>query len=207
MKPSRAGAAFVASFEACYLFAYKDSAGVLTDGIGNTAAAGIRTPRPGTRITLAQALSEFERNLGRYGDRVGRAVHVPLSQPQFDSLTSFDFNTGAIVSGTVDNHLNAGDVDGALAILGRYVNAGGKRLRGLEARRLAEAALFRSGIYPNRPVLVVDAPGAKGRAVPYSQLTGPAPVLELAPPPPMPERAPPQNFLLDILKWLWSFLE
>lgn len=204
MRASRRGAAFVASFEACYLFTYRDSAGILTDGIGNTAAAGIRAPRPGGRVTLAQALAEFERSLERYGDRVQRAVHIPLLQHQLDALTSFDFNTGAVASGTVDDRLNVGDVDGALAVLGRYVNAGGKRLRGLEDRRRAEAALFRSGIYPNRPVLVVDAPGTRGRAVPYSQLAGPAPALELGPPPPMPERAPSQNFLLDILKWLWS---
>lgn len=212
MKISRPGAAFIASHEAVYLFSYRDSAGVLTDGVGNTAAAGTAAPRPGGKITLAAALATFERNLGKYGVRVERAVRAQLAQHAFDALVSFDFNTGSIASGTVDDRLNAGDVAGALAVVGRYTRAGGKVLRGLETRRREEIELYRTGRYPARGILVKDAPSSAGRVVPASSLPwGASPVkLEMDLPvsaPPVPTPAPERgtgNALIDIAKYIWS---
>lgn len=213
MRISRNGAAFIASHEAIYLFSYRDSAGVLTDGIGNTAAAGTKPPRPGGKITLADALVTFERNLDKYGKRVARAIrNYPLKQHEFDALGSFDFNTGAIDGGTVDDRLNRGDVDGALTVMARYVNAGGKRLRGLETRRREEIGLFRTGRYPNRGILVKDSASSAGRVVAASSLPwGAAPAalpLELPPMvPPAPTPAPIRgtgNVLIDLMRYLWS---
>lgn len=214
MKVSRPGAGAIAGHEAVYLFSYRDAAGVLTDGVGNTAAAGTKPPRPGGKITLADALATFERNLERFGARVSRAVRVPLAQHQFDAATSFDFNTGAIDRGTVDDRLNAGDVEGALRVWGQYVRAGGKVLRGLETRRREEIALFRTGSYPTRGVLVKDAPGSAGRVVAAASLPWgqPAAALPLDPSasdplPPMPSPAPTRgsgNALIDIGRYLWS---
>lgn len=213
MKISRNGAAFIASFEAIYLFSYRDSAGVLTDGVGNTAAAGTRPPRAGGKITLAGALATFEQNLDKYAAGVSRAVRVPLAQPAFDALGSFHFNTGAISSGTVDDKLNAGQVDAALAVMGRYVNAGGKRLRGLVTRRREEIALFRTGRYPSRGILVKDAPNSAGRVVaaaslPWGVAAGALPLDLPSAPPPIPTPAPVRgsgNVLIDLAKYLWSF--
>lgn len=212
MKISRNGAGFIASHEACYLFSYVDAADVLTDGIGNTKAAGAKPPRPGGKITLADALSTFERNLERFGARVGRAVRVELHQHQFDALGSFDFNTGKIDGGTVDDRLNRGDVEGALRVMGQYVNAGGKRLRGLETRRREEIALFRSGHYPSRGILVKDSASSAGRIVPAVSLPwGVTPALlplDLPPiVPPLPTPSPVRgsgNALIDIARYLWS---
>lgn len=213
MRISRNGAAFIASHEAVYLFSYRDSAGVLTDGIGNTAAAGTKPPRPAGKITLGDALATFERNLDKFGARVVRAIrNYPLAQHEFDALGSFDFNTGAIASGTVDDRLNRGDVDGALAVMGKYVNAGGKRLRGLETRRREEIGLFRTGRYPNRGILVKDSASSAGRVVaasslPWGATSAPLP-LELPPMvPPVPTPAPVRgsgNALIDLAKYLWS---
>lgn len=211
---SRAGAAMIAGHEAVYLYSYRDPVGVLTDGIGNTAAAGTVAPRPGGKITLVQALATFERNLGKYGARVARAVRVPLKQHQFDSLGSFDFNTGKISGGTVDDKLNAGNVDAAMATMLQYTRAGGKVLRGLETRRREEVALFRTGHYPTRPILVKESPSSAGRLVspaslPWGVAAKPL-VLDLpatTPVPPMPTPAPERgsgNVLIDLVKYFWS---
>jgi lysozyme len=214
MKVSRPGAGAIAGHETIYLFSYRDAASVLTDGVGNTAAAGTKPPRPGGKITLADALATFEHNLDRFGVRVTRAIRVPLAQHQFDSAVSLDFNTGAIASGTVDDRLNAGDVEGALRVWGQYVRAGGKVLRGLETRRREEIELFRTGRYPARGVLVKDAPSSAGRVVPVSSLPWGQPVAPLTldpsaadPLPPMPTPAPVRgsgNALIDIGRYLWS---
>jgi hypothetical protein len=57
---------------------------------------------------LASDLAKFER-------RVAAAVKRALRQHEFDALVSFDFNTGAIASGTVDDKLARGDIEAALA--------------------------------------------------------------------------------------------
>lgn len=73
-----------------------------------------------------------------------RNVKVPLSQGQFDALTSFTFNlgAGALASSTLLKKLNAGDCAGAQKEFGRWVHAGGEVLQGLVRRRAAEAKLF-----------------------------------------------------------------
>jgi len=211
---SRTGAGLIASHEAIYLFTYIDAAGVPTDGVGNTKAAGTSTPRPGGKITLASALATFERNLEKFAARVERNVRVPLEQHQFDPLVSFDFNTGAIDKGSVDDKLNRGDVAGALTTWGQYVRAGGKVLRGLQTRRAEEIALYRTGRYPVRGVLVKDAPNSAGRVVPASSLPWGAPDVKReidpsinAPLPPLPTPAPVRgsgNVLIDLANYLWS---
>lgn len=210
------GRAFIASHEAIYLYTYKDPVGVMTDGVGNTAAAGQRAPRPGGRITLAQALKEFKINLRKYNARVQRAIkNYPLSKHEEDALTSFDLNTGAVVSGSVDDKINHGDIQAAMTTLRRYVHGGGKRLPGLVTRRNEEARMFLTGKYPSRLILIKDSPNSKGRAVnasslPWDAELQPVPIvgpldLEV---PPLPVRNPYRgsgNFLIDILQFIKGF--
>lgn len=40
-----------------------------------------------------------------------------MTQAQFDALVSFDFNTGSLSKSTIDDKLNAGNIDGAMATL------------------------------------------------------------------------------------------
>ncbi len=69
---------------------------------------------------------------------------MPLTQGQWDALSSFVYNLGpgALEKSTLLRLLNAGDYSGAAAQFDRWVYASGKKLSGLVKRRAAERALF-----------------------------------------------------------------
>ncbi|MDC0744055.1 lysozyme [Polyangium mundeleinium] len=77
------------------------------------------------------------------------APGVPLTQAQFDALVSFTFNVGAgwMKKSQLRRALlrrQYGDVPRAMSL---WVYAGGKKLRGLVRRRLAEGRPFKHGKY------------------------------------------------------------
>lgn len=208
-------AGVIASYEALYLYAYADPAHgwkVPTIGGGHTTAAGGMVVRQGQRITLEQACAMLVDDLERqYAPRVRKAIKRRLVQHVFDGFLSFDFNTGAIASGSVDEKWNSGDEAAAIGVLRQYVNAGGKRLPGLVTRRTSEAAIISAGKYPSALVLVRTSPSDGGRRVPAASL----PWGTISPPvtvdpviftaPPLPTPAPRDNFLIDIGKNLWNW--
>lgn len=142
MKTSDNGRAFIEAFEGKFLKTYDDGAGVLTIGYGHTTAAGPPKVVPGMTITEAQCDQILAADLGAVEKDVSRLIKVPLSQSEFDALVSFHFNTGALGTGTVDDKINAGNIDGAMATLLQYVNAGGRQMNGLVRRRKAERLMF-----------------------------------------------------------------
>lgn len=118
-----------------------------TIGWGATGAdgAGGRIGR-GTVWTGAQCDARLEADLARYAADVARALgQAPTSQAQFDALTSFHYNTGAIARASLTRKHVAGDHAGAAREFARWVRAAGRTLPGLVRRRAAEAALYRSG--------------------------------------------------------------
>ena len=129
-------------FEGLRLDAYLDAVGVPTIGYGST-----------NGVTLGQTLTEPEaealllEDIGRFTPGINRLVTVPLTQSQFDALTSFAFNLGlgALGKSTLLKKLNAGDYSAAQGEFDRWVYAGGKKLAGLVRRRRAEAVLFGGG--------------------------------------------------------------
>lgn len=72
MKTSAAGRAAIASREGCILTAYRDSAGVLTIGVGHTTAAGEPKVTAPMKITAAQADEILSRDLAGVETRRGR---------------------------------------------------------------------------------------------------------------------------------------
>lgn len=216
MRVSPQGAGVIASYEGCYLYAYADPAHgwkVPTIGMGHTTAAGGLVVKQGQRITLAQACAMLLDDLERqYAPRVRRAIKRRLTQAVFDGFLSFDFNTGAILSGSVDDKWNSGDEAAAIVVLRQYVNAGGKRLPGLVTRRTSEAAIILAGKYPSALVLVRTSPSDGGRRVQVNALpwgmsqtvTVDGSIFQSAPPP-LPTPAPRDNFLVDIGKNLWNW--
>lgn len=173
MKLSKQGAGAIASFEACILEGYPDPGtnGVpWTIGVGHTDAAGPPKVRRGEIISMAQAFDIFRNDMVRFEKGVLAAVKAPLTQAQYDALVSFHFNTGAIKTGSVDDKLNKGDTAGALATLGAYVNAGGKRLNGLVTRRAAETQIFRTGRYPAARILIKDRYKSQGRYITVNEM-------------------------------------
>jgi lysozyme len=150
MKPSQACINIVKHFEGLHrvtkdgmIEAYLCPANVWTIGYGRTKGV-----QKGMQITREQAEQDLLDELVEYGNHVNRMVRVPLTQAQFDALTSFVFNLGPgnFQRSTLLRKLNAGDYDGAALEFGKWnkarVNGQLQPLAGLTRRRTAEASLF-----------------------------------------------------------------
>lgn len=171
MKTSLKGILAILEEEALVLSTYKDSKGVLTIGVGHTAAAGGVAPKPGNRMTIEQAMSLFASDLAKFERRVEKFVGRSLAVHQNDALVSFDFNTGAIDDGSVDERIKANDFNAAMDALQQYRKSGGVVLPGLVRRRTRERAMFERGEYPTvTHIKVYDRMPGKLRRVPVSSL-------------------------------------
>lgn len=139
-----AGLALVKQWDGLKTKAYRDVAGIWTVGYGHTSAAGAPAVTPNMAITEAEAEKILRADLAKFEDQVSRLVKVPLSDNQF-AVLDFDFNTGRLGKSTLLKRLNAGDYDAVPAGPMKWVNAGGKRVKGLVNRRSAEAGLWAKG--------------------------------------------------------------
>jgi lysozyme len=218
------GAALSASYEAIYLYSYPDPATggePITCGIGHTAAAGGMKPRMGQTFTMRQVMDIFRQDMGRVEKRVNKALKREQPQIDLNVWCSFDLNTGAISSGTVDDLINAGDREGAITKLGQYTRAAGKVNQGLVNRRRSEQAILRTQAYPSMRIQVRDRPGAAVRyisaeALPWDEQPAPEVALDLGalkplvPPPapvvPLPVRGR-ENFIVDLSRALWNWIK
>lgn len=123
--------------------AYRCPAGKWTCGFGGT--RGVRSGDTWTKEYSEMRLIE---DLEEHGKIVKKSVNVPLTQSQYDALTSFVFNLGggAFRSSTLLKKLNKGMYDDCPEQIMRWNKAkvDGKLtpLRGLTRRRTAEAAIF-----------------------------------------------------------------
>jgi len=92
--------------------------------------------------TREQATQELLKEIRAHENSVNSKVKVPLTQNQFDALTSLSYNMGLGKASGLLNKLNAGDYEGAANAFLRYNQAGGVVRRGLVRRREAERNLF-----------------------------------------------------------------
>ncbi|WP_413616427.1 lysozyme [Halomonas cupida] len=146
MNISDRGIALIREFEGLELEAYPDpgtGGEPWTIGVGTTVIDG-EPVRPGMTITEMQAIEYLAADCERFSDAVERLVMVPLNQNEHDALTSFAYNVGirAFSESTLLKRLNADDRHGAANELLKWVHAGGKVMKGLERRRVAERELF-----------------------------------------------------------------
>lgn len=149
---SQAGIDLIHSFESCAQLradgtyqAYPDPGSVngepWTIGWGSTG----RDIGPTTVWTKQQCDERFARDIERYTADVREAIgDTPTTQPQFDAMVSFHYNTGAIKKATLTKLHNKGDHRGAADQFLRWVFNDGRRMRGLVRRREAERALYLS---------------------------------------------------------------
>lgn len=185
MKTSRAGIDLIKKWEGCRLKAYRDAVGVLTIGYGHTSAAGKPTVETGMTITQQEADDMLVRDLVKYEAAVGKAFTRSPTQAQFDAAVSLCFNIGegAFSKSTVVRRFNAGDVAGAADAFLMWNKAGGKVLKGLEARRADERKMFLSAsVKPVEPA--------------------PAPIQPATPETPPPAAVPPATAGQSIAKWV-----
>jgi GH24 family phage-related lysozyme (muramidase) len=100
---------------------------------------------PQTVWTQAQCDDRLAQDLVRYAADVARVLgDASTTQPQFDALVSFHYNTGAIARATLTQKHLVGDFQGAAREFARWNRAGGRVLKGLVRRRAAEAELYLS---------------------------------------------------------------
>ena len=140
---SSKGVHLIKLFEGCELKPYICSGGVLTIGYGTT-----KNVHESMSITQEQADQLLKEDLQNYEAAVKRLVRVPITQSQYDSLTSFTYNLGpsALANSTLLKLLNGGDSDGNVSKqFLRWNKAGGKELKGLTYRRKSEAYLYLTG--------------------------------------------------------------
>ncbi len=110
-----------------------------TIGWGSTGAE----VAPGVIWTKDQCDTRLKRDLARYSREVATAIGAaPTTPGQFDALVSFHYNTGAIAKATLSKLHRAGLFARAQAEFGKWINAGGRVMRGLVKRRADEAELY-----------------------------------------------------------------
>lgn len=98
---------------------------------------------PDTVWTQAQCDARFDREITRYVQEVVAAIGDAATSPhQFDALTSFHYNTGAIADATLTKLHREGRFAEAAAQFGKWIYNDGKVLEGLKRRRAEEAALY-----------------------------------------------------------------
>ena len=140
---SENGIAFIENQEAFRAKSYIDTDGAPHIGFGHKIAAGDGLTAASV-ITLPQAEALLRHDLAAvYVPAVRSAVRVPVSQGQFDALTSLCYNIGPgnFAGSTVVKALNAGDTLGALQAFGNWTKAGGNPTA-IASRRQAEQQLF-----------------------------------------------------------------
>ena len=146
MKMSEEGLELIKEFEGCKLEAYKCPAGVWTIGVGSTLYEdGSKVQKGDYLESEDEAMDLLALTLGKYEQSVAKAVHVPLTQNEFDALVSFTYNVGGanLASSTLLKLLNSGESKSIVAQeFHKWNKAGGKELAGLTRRRQAEARLF-----------------------------------------------------------------
>jgi lysozyme len=159
VKVSERGLELIQSFEGLRLEAYDDGGGVWTIGYGTTRYPDSgKTVMEGETISQAQAEEYFAADVDDFAADVGRLVHVPLSQQQFDACCSLAYNigSGAFEKSTLLQKLNAGDYYGAADEFLRWNKDGGVVIPGLVNRRKFERALFLEGTF--HPKLGTNVP-------------------------------------------------
>lgn len=160
------GLAFLASHEGIVPAPYRDSRGVLTWGVGHTAAAGYPYPASMSLAmpadldaTLKSVMRTFRIDVAKYEAGVRKAFTVPLKQHEFDAAVSFHYNTGAIGSATWVKRFNAGDKAGTIRAIMNWT-----KNKELVPRRRAERDLFAKGAYGSGKATVWGTDG-KGRVI------------------------------------------
>jgi len=160
MKTSEEGIKLIKHFEGIKNRPYKCSARVWTIGVGHVIydaqlrlkladRDSFKLKPEDDRIWSSEEIDDLLRkDLLRFEAGVLRLLGtVQPKQSEFDALVSFSFNLGlgTFQRSTVRSAFIRGDKTRAGEVLLKYCRAGGRVLKGLQRRRLAEHAMFMSG--------------------------------------------------------------
>jgi lysozyme len=144
---NEAGLNLIRTSEGCRLTAYRDVAGIPTIGYGHTGPE----VHMGQTISQAEAERLFDADTDKFEAAVDRLTKGKATDNQFSALVSFAYNLGAdaLAGSTLLRLHNSGDYAGAADQFKLWnkakVNSKLVPVSGLTTRRMAEAALYRSG--------------------------------------------------------------
>lgn len=139
--------------------AYFCPAGKLTIGYGTTASAGVGIdPRPGMRITEAEAETYLLRTVDKFAATIRPMITAPVNENQFGAMVSLAYNIGpgAFGRSSVLSRFNRGEIASAADAFRMWNKAGGKVLQGLVNRREEERKLFLTPVATGKPVAVAS---------------------------------------------------
>lgn len=147
MKISDKGVAILIDFEGLKLEPYNDSAGFATIGVGHLIGKRPVCDLDHERyigFTKEEAIVLLREDVAAAESAVLRAIHVSVSQNQFDAMVSLCYNIGAgnFAKSSVVRLVNLKMFDTAADMFKVWNTAGGKVVTGLINRRARERALF-----------------------------------------------------------------
>ena len=149
MNTSEKGLALIKYFEGVRAKPYKCPAGYWTVGVGHLITRSAELPDSWNRALEPNEIDEIlKKDLVKFENGVLRLLHPKQpTQSEFDALVSFSFNLGlgCFQRSTVRSAFKRDDKKRAGEVLLKYCYAGGRKLKGLIRRRIAEHALLMSG--------------------------------------------------------------
>ena len=141
MKTSQIGIDLIKFFEGFKSKPYLCPAKVPTIGYGSTMYAdGTKVKLSDPNVTELKAEELLKNTLTTYENTVLKNVKVPLKQQEFDALVSHTYNTGG--SQTLFKMVNEKNPLLKTWWETHYIMGGGKQLKGLVNRRLAETKIY-----------------------------------------------------------------
>lgn len=189
MQLSDKGAMALICREGIALGWYKDTEGVLTIGIGHTAAAGEPSmPSQSAVLTVSGAFDLFRKDVRQYELAVLQVVDGPMEQHQFDAFVSICYNIGvtAFKRSTFVKRFNKRDIGGCASAIMMW----NKPVK-IIGRRRGERDQFLHGLPLNYKFMaVVYQPGRNWKLGKSSVIDLPAALLlDRAPEPRLPAPA------------------
>lgn len=146
MKLSDKGYDLIKKFEGYSDRPYKCPSGIHTIGYGNTYYPnGVKVKLTDKQITKEYANEILEHIADEFAADVLKLVKSNITVNQLNALTSFAYNVGIfnLQKSTLLKLVNINPNDGNIAKqFLRWNKAGGKELKGLTNRRIAESALY-----------------------------------------------------------------
>lgn len=145
-KINQEGIDLITKFEGLKLKPYLCSANVPTIGYGSTRYEnGAKVKLTDPNITKERAYELFKNTLIQYEDAVDDFTTDLINQNQFNALVSFCYNLGvtALKNSTLLKIVNTDRQSIRIETeFSKWVNAGGKKLKGLINRRNAEIEMY-----------------------------------------------------------------
>ena len=135
----------IKKFEGYRNKAYQDVKGIWTIGYGLTRYPNGVKVMPGDTITEEQAEQYFQQTLQKFAQGVEDSITSQVNNNQFAALVSLAYNIGltAFKNSTILRLVNQNPNNPAIKNeFMKWVNSGGKRIKGLVTRRQTEANLY-----------------------------------------------------------------